>query len=113
MSYLQALAILTSWRKCLPGFLKAKVHRSILSSVWRLVEFSQTASWTFKARSCLAFFAATLTPAASAAPLKQMRPEENKADRPGGGGGVNNTHLEVCRSVARCDTLKAHLASMR
>lgn len=28
-------------------------------------------------------------------------------------GGVNNTHLEVCRSVARCDTLKTHLASVR
>lgn len=27
--------------------------------------------------------------------------------------GVNNTHLEVCHAVARCDTLKAHSTSSR
>lgn len=29
------------------------------------------------------------------------------------GQGVNDTHLEVCRAVARCVTLKVHLASTR
>lgn len=94
-------------------FLSATTHRSILSSqLSRLVEFSPVFPppfRTFKACSCLALYAATLTPAASAAQLKQMRPGENKAGGPR--GGVNNTHLEVCHAVARWDTLKARPAS--
>lgn len=87
MSYLRALAVVTSWHAYFPVFsetLLAKIHRSILSSPFKTCEILTDPLLDLQSLQLSAFFTATLTPAASAAPLKQMQPGENKA---GGRGG--------------------------
>lgn len=95
MSYLQpaapAVDMLAQVSRCLFETAQAKViqerqiHLPLSSSqCLSLAEVSYPPSWTFKDCSWPAFFTGTLTPAASIASLEQMRPEENKASRPGG-----------------------------
>lgn len=92
MSYLQAAAptadMLAQTSPCLSEakvIQDRQIHLPLSSSqCLSLTEFPYPPSWTFKDCSCPAFFTGTLTPAACAASLDQMQPEENKASRPGG-----------------------------
>lgn len=95
MSYLQAAApavdVLAQMSRCLSETVQAKViqDRQIhlllsCSKCLGRMEFAYPPFWVFKDCSWPAFFTGTLTPAACAASLEQMQPEENKASRPGG-----------------------------